>query len=133
MTTLTKQQQVFISEYFVDYNGRQAAIRAGYTPEHAEKQAYRLLQQPHIKALVSEQVEARLERTSVTADWVLSRLKAEALDRSEGSSHGARVSSLIQLSKILGMLAPVPAEASRVNFFIDLGQSERVINSTLAE
>ena len=129
MATLTNQQQIFISEYFIDYNGRQAAIRAGYTPEHAEKTAYRLLQQPNIQTLVSEQVEARIERASVTADWVLSRLKAEALYIGENASHGARVAALAQLAKILSLYIPVPSEMNKVNFIINVGTSaEKLIN-----
>jgi hypothetical protein len=86
MKQLTNQKQTFISEYLIDLNGRQAAIRSGYSPESAEKQAYRLLNQPAIKAIIAGQMEARLERLSISADWILSRLKAEALDRSENSS-----------------------------------------------
>lgn len=41
--TLTQRQQMFVDEYLVDLNGKQAAIRAGYSPKTAEVQASRLL------------------------------------------------------------------------------------------
>jgi phage terminase small subunit len=40
---LTDQQKRFADEYLVDYNGKQAAIRAGYSPKTAEVTASRLL------------------------------------------------------------------------------------------
>ena len=39
---LTPKQTLFVAEYLVDHNGKQAAIRAGYAPRSAEMQASRL-------------------------------------------------------------------------------------------
>lgn len=40
---LTPQQERFCQEYAVDYNGTNAAIRAGYAEKTAASQASRLL------------------------------------------------------------------------------------------
>jgi phage terminase small subunit len=40
---LTPKQQRFVAEYLVDLNGKQAAIRTGYSAKTAEQQASRLL------------------------------------------------------------------------------------------
>ena len=41
--TLTTKQKLFVSEYLVDRNAKQAAIRAGYSAKTAEVQGSRLL------------------------------------------------------------------------------------------
>ena len=40
---LSYKQQRFIDEYMIDFNGTQAAIRAGYSPRTAGSQAYQLV------------------------------------------------------------------------------------------
>jgi len=69
---------VFVSEYLVDLNGRQAAIRAGYSPLSARQTASELLAMPKVKAKVDEAMAARIARTEVTQDRVLARLVAIA-------------------------------------------------------
>lgn len=72
---MTAQQQRFVDEYAVDRNGKQAAIRAGYSEKTAEQQASRLLS--NVK--VQEAIEAKLNRlsmkTEITAEWVLKELQ----------------------------------------------------------
>lgn len=79
MTKLTRKQLLFCKEYIVDLNGTQAAIRAGYSKKTANEQAARLLANVSIKEAVQEQVDARTERTLITADFVLTSLKEVAL------------------------------------------------------
>ena len=118
MQLVTKQKQsiIFVSEYLKDFNGRQAAIRAGYSPQSAEKTAYRLLKEPSIKELVAEQIRAKVARSSVTSDWIISQLKHEALFSGEGFSHGARVTALATLAKVTGMYFTQPVIDSKVTF-----------------
>lgn len=52
---LSPKRQRFVDEYVVDFNGTQAAIRAGYAPKAAQEQAARLLS----NAIVKEAVEER--------------------------------------------------------------------------
>ena len=44
------RQEQFVIEYLVDYNGAQAAIRAGYSVKAAKEQAHHLLTLIHIQA-----------------------------------------------------------------------------------
>jgi len=46
---LNTRHSRFIDEYLVDFNGAQAAIRAGYSPNAAKEQAYHLLTNTHIR------------------------------------------------------------------------------------
>jgi len=73
---LTLKQSRFVEEYLVDLNGRRAAIRAGYSPnpKTAEVQASRLLSDAKVEAAVREAMQARSQRTEVTADRVVREL-----------------------------------------------------------
>jgi phage terminase small subunit len=51
-TPLTDKQAAFAREYVKDFNGTQAAIRAGYSPKSARVQAVGLLAKPNIKGEV---------------------------------------------------------------------------------
>lgn len=68
----------FVREYLIDLNGKQAAIRAGYSAATAEQQASRLLRSVKVKAMVDEAMAERAARTEITADWVLGNLKSIA-------------------------------------------------------
>lgn len=71
---LTPKQSHFVAEYLVDLNATQAAIRAGYSAKTASSQGERLLRNVEIASAIEKARDARLERTEVTADYVLRRL-----------------------------------------------------------
>ena len=71
MDDLTTKQNVFVSEYLIDFNGTQAYIRAGYSPKRAEVAASRLLTNVKIQVAIQEAMKAREVRTGVTMDKVL--------------------------------------------------------------
>jgi phage terminase small subunit len=68
------RQQRFVEEYLVDLNGQQAAIRAGYSKHTAKNVACQLLRRADVAAAVRQGIEARSERTHITADRVLREL-----------------------------------------------------------
>lgn len=64
--TLTLKCAKFVTEYLTDFNGRQAAIRAGYSAKTADQAASRMLRMPAVKAAlnkgkVQEKVLARAD------------------------------------------------------------------------
>ena len=71
---LTPKQARFVEEYIVDLNGKQAAIRAGYSPRTAEVQSSRLLRNAKVDAAAREAMQARSRRTGITADRVVREL-----------------------------------------------------------
>jgi phage terminase small subunit len=75
MSILTAQQSVFVSEYLVDRNGKQAAIRAGYSAKTAENQASRLLSNVKVQEAIDVLLKQREARTLVTADYVIESIK----------------------------------------------------------
>jgi len=102
---LTAKQKAFVQEYLVDLNATQAAIRAGYSAKTAGSIGQRLLTKVEIQAELAAAMAARGERTEITADYVLRRLKEEAELTGEGSSHSARIKALELLGKHQGMFA----------------------------
>ncbi|MFB3078754.1 MAG: terminase small subunit [Lysobacterales bacterium] len=61
MQALTSKQRAFCGEYVKDGNRRQAAIRAGYSPQAASQQAGKLEQDPRIQAMISKLRETQAE------------------------------------------------------------------------
>lgn len=78
---LTVRQRTFVSEYMIDLNGTQAAIRAGYSPRTANEQSTRLLAQVHVADAVARAKADRAKRTGITADRVLRELAAVGFAR----------------------------------------------------
>jgi phage terminase small subunit len=76
--TLTAKQQRFVSEYLIDLNATQAAIRAGYSPETAYSQGARLLKNVEVEAAIAEAQGRRAERARKSADDVEDELESIA-------------------------------------------------------
>ncbi len=77
---LKKKQIVFCKEYVKDYNGTQAAIRAGYKESNAASEASRLLSDPDIIEEIKKQQRQLLEASCLTEEKVIKNLE-EVLDR----------------------------------------------------
>lgn len=71
---LQKRQLAFVDQYIIDLNGKQAAIRAGYSPKTAEQQASRLLSNVKVADEVAKRQQERNKRTEITQDRVLQEL-----------------------------------------------------------
>jgi len=69
---LTAKQQRFVDEYMIDSCGKQAAIRAGYSPKTAHQQASRMLNKPgRVKDEVDRRKAELSVRTGISAERVL--------------------------------------------------------------
>jgi phage terminase small subunit len=73
-TKLSVRQQRFVEEYLVDFNGKQAAIRAGYAPHTADITGAQLLALPKVKARVDWAIANRVNRIQVRQDEVVREL-----------------------------------------------------------
>ena len=65
------RQQFFVLEYLLDLDATAAAIRAGYSPFSAHRQASKLLRQPEIANAIREAMAERARRTGITREAVL--------------------------------------------------------------
>lgn len=75
MSQLTPKQKKFVSEYLIDLNATQAAIRAGYDPRSARQQGSRLLTKADIDAAVRKGMEKREKRNELSQDEVIQDLR----------------------------------------------------------
>ena len=71
---LNPRQRLFVKEYLVDLNARQAAVRAGYNKNGAHTHGSRLLNNAIIAKEIEEGLQKRLKRIDVTADRVIEEL-----------------------------------------------------------
>ena len=80
---LTDKRRKFVSEYLIDLNGKNAAIRAGYVPESADVEAARLLGDASVKAEL-ETAQAHLaRRTQIKQEQVVRQLALIAFSNFE--------------------------------------------------
>lgn len=76
---LTPKQATFVSEYMLDLNATQAAIRAGYSAKTAKQAGTENLSKPAISSAIEARQRERLARTDVTADRVLQEIVSLAM------------------------------------------------------
>lgn len=82
MSELNLRQEAFCQEYLIDFNGQQAAIRAGYSKRAAGTQATVLLKHPGVASKLAQLIDERGKRTQVTADAVISEIAKVAFSNS---------------------------------------------------
>lgn len=73
---LTPKQAMFAHQYLIDLNGKQAAIRAGYSEKTAEFQASNLLRLIKVQKLITELQAKSREHCDITKEEVLRELSA---------------------------------------------------------
>jgi len=103
MADLTPKQKEFVKQYLVDLNATRAAIRAGYKERRARERGCRLLHHPRIQAALAEAAKQREQRTLISQDYVIQRLKEEAEYFGADASQAGRVSALKLLGQHLRM------------------------------
>lgn len=77
---LNSRQVAFINEYVKTLNATQSAISAGYSENGARVQGHRLLNTPHIRERIDEELKMRADECKVDTDLILTNLKDLALD-----------------------------------------------------
>ena len=78
---LTDQQRRFVAEYLIDQVATKAYIRAGYSPEGANRNGPRLRAHPAVSAVIDAALRAQIESRVSKADRILSELEAIAFSR----------------------------------------------------
>lgn len=72
------KQKRFCSEYVIDFNATQAAIRAGYSKKTAYSQGQRLLKKVEIENIIAKLQKDIQERNKMTVDECVSMLSSMA-------------------------------------------------------
>lgn len=76
---LTEKQKRFVDEYLIDLNATQAAIRAGYSPNTADKIGSELLGKTRVSDEIKMAMAERSRRTGINQDRILMELAKIAL------------------------------------------------------
>jgi phage terminase small subunit len=108
---LTPKQERFISEYLIDLNGTQAAIRAGYSENTARAIASENLSKPDIVDAIAEARAKVAEKAEWSAVERLEALKRIAL-ANEAEDARVAVSAISEANKMQGSHAPSKTEHS---------------------
>ena len=111
---MNARQQRFVTEYLVDLNATQAAIRAGYSPKTAQQQGSRLLTNVVVKQAIAAQHARQLKAVEVRIEDVLRDVMAIAhtdlhtLTQQSGipARWSDKLKALELLMKHLGLAAP---------------------------
>ena len=99
---MNARQQRFVAEYLIDLNGKQSAIRAGYSKKTAEVQASRLLRNVKVAAAIETARSKAAEKAEVTREWIIEQLRVNAIQcmaRGETFSPSAANKALELLGK----------------------------------
>ena len=95
---LTRKQTLFVSEYLVDLNTAQAALRAGYSAHSANDIGYRLLHKPEVAEAIRRAVEARAERLQLSSEDVLRSI----VDIRGKAVTGGKLTQALKANELLG-------------------------------
>lgn len=71
---MNKKQSAFASEYVIDYNATQAAIRAGYSQKTAYSMGHELLKKIEIQEAIKDLEAAAAARAAISKDKVIREL-----------------------------------------------------------
>jgi len=126
---LTPKQEAFCREYILDFNGAQAAIRAGYSARTAKEQAARLLTKVHVASRLAELSDDRLEQPILVVDDSYRALK-QILDdplTTPEQKIGAAKTHLDHHAKLEAIANKVPAQQVDIRI---LNIAQRVASMT---
>ena len=105
---LSPKQAIFVTEYLIDLNATQAAIRTGYAAGSADVTGARLLGNASIAAAIQAKMDRRSLRTEITADYVLEGIKAvteRCIEEGEGFAPMAAFKGFELLGKHLKLFS----------------------------
>lgn len=74
MAAMTVKMDRFCEEYVIDYNGTEAAVRAGYSEKRAAAQASTLLKREDVMERIAELQKEQAQRLGLSADRVVMEL-----------------------------------------------------------
>jgi phage terminase small subunit len=120
---LTPRRELFVLEYLKDFNGTQAAIRAGYSERTANEQAARLLAIASVKEAVEKGKAERQERVKVDTDRLELEAERLALSDVRGLIKGG---CFIKPEEIPDHLAPAISSIEMVTKQLGHGEVEHV-------
>lgn len=101
---LTDKQRLFITEYLIDFNQTQAAIRAGYSEKTARSIACEMLTKPYIRNEIEKHVNNALDNNKRTLKIeIIKELKEIGFSKDKKVRLTERLKALEMLGKYMTM------------------------------
>jgi len=101
---LTAKQEAFVSEYLIDLNATQAAIRAGYSEKTAYSIGQENLNKPVIADAIAEARKAVMKRNETTVDTIDGMLKKAFKVGEDKKSSNGMTAAANGLAKLHGLI-----------------------------
>lgn len=99
---LTVRRRRFCEEYSIDFNGKAAAIRAGFSINGAEQQARTLLADKGVSTYINHLTESKTSKiVSVNPDYIIQQITA--IISKDNARDGDKLRGLELLARHLGM------------------------------
>lgn len=127
---MTDKQRRFCEEYLVDCNGTQAAIRAGYAKNTANREGSRLLSNDDVQKYLQELMAAQKKATIASAEEVLEYLTSVVRGETK-SAYLAVVGTGDGMSEAT-IVDKAPAEADRLKAAELLGKRYAMFTQKVA-
>ena len=96
---MTHKQQIFIREYLTDFNAKQAAIRAGYSPKTAHSIGAENLTKPEIQEALQKAISERNSKLIADREQRQIFWTRIMLDEAENMKYRLRASELLAKSE----------------------------------
>lgn len=100
---LTAREKLACEEFLKDLNGKQAMIRAGYSPLYADKRGYMFFGKDKIHRYLDWLRKKRNKSTGITPDEVVRRLMRIAEQAERDDEFGSALRALELLGKHMAM------------------------------
>jgi len=119
---ITKRQKNFADEYLKDYNGKQAAIRAGYSEKTAENQASRMLRLVKVAEYLGKRQIEKEKKIGITIEAIIDELKEVGFGIVDGDKlkMNDKIKALELLGKHLGMFSESKDKETEVNILVQV-------------
>jgi len=120
---LTPKQQRFVSEYLIDSNATQAAIRAGYSEKTAQQTGSRLLLNVVIQAAIKAGQKKIAKRNDLTVDDLVRELEEARIAAltAESPQSSAAVAATMGKAKMLGLIIDKTENKHEGDISINIG------------
>jgi phage terminase small subunit len=100
---LSYRQRRFCEEYIIDFNGRAAALRAGYSTKWADRQAYQLMMNKGVVRYIDHlTTSAAAKIMAVDPDYIIQGVVS--IVNKDQARDGDKLRGYELLARILGML-----------------------------
>lgn len=126
MSKLSKKQEMFCKEYIIDLNGKQAAIRAGYSELASKQIASENMSKPYLKEYIQELMREREESTKYKANDVLNDIR-DIIDRTKQKDPKTALKGLELYGKHLKLFTDKVEHSGEIKHTMTIEEADKML------